>query len=132
MDIVQEYEKLCAKFTWGHKGLRLNHKKCPCNSTTAMYTERAGGRGPSGAGKRKKPPGLRGRVRGDWLEEAAKINTADERGIFSTSLGLLIRLASPQLCGDTQQNHSDSTVDELKLHQTFGKTPLPRTEPALL
>lgn len=31
--IVQEYEKLCARFAWGHKELQLNQKKCPCNST---------------------------------------------------------------------------------------------------
>ena len=131
VDIVQEYEKLCAKFTWGHKGPQLYQKKCPCNSTTAMYTEWAGWRRWSGAGKWKRPPGLRGRVGGDWLEKASTINTADERGIFSTFLCLLIHLASPQLCRDTQQNHSKFTVDELRLHQSSGQIPFFRTEAVL-
>lgn len=69
---------------------------------------------------------------GDWLEEASKINSADERGIFSTFLCLLIHLASPQLCRDTQQNQSKFTVDELRLHQISGQTPLSRAEAVLL
>lgn len=64
VDVVQEHEKLHAKVTWRHKGLQLNYKKCPRNSTAAMYTEGAGWRGPAGAGKWKRPPGLR--LRGGW------------------------------------------------------------------
>lgn len=117
MDIAQEYEKLCAKFIQGHKGLWINHEKCPCRSTTAMCTEWGGWRGRSRAGKWKRPPRPRG-VGGGWLEDAFKINRVDERGIFSTFLYLsILPLLS---CPGTLIKNTEFMVDELRLQQ---KTP---------
>lgn len=45
-----------------------------------------------------------------WLQEASKINTADERGTFST---LLICPVTSQPCMHTQQKHWEPMMNEV-------------------
>lgn len=136
MDIVQEHEKLHAKVTRKHKGLRLNHEKCPRNSTTAIVAEGVQrGQGEGAFWGRDVEEATRtvaeGRV-GIGLRQYLKISSADRRGIFSTFLCLLIHFALPQLRRSTQPSHLGLTVDELKPHQMSGQIPSSRCDAGLL